>query len=288
MSNDPKSHRLGRRFFLGEAETLEKLGHHDQIPRLLAYFEAHHSFYLVEEMIEGRVLKDELAGRRPMPQTYVLELLKGLLPVIAFVHSQGVIHRDIKPSNIIRRKSDGRLVLIDFGAVKLISNRLADTEANLTSTVGVGTQGYMPSEQAAGLPKFGSDLYALGITALEALTGVPAYALKRDANGEVLWRYEVPGINPSFAGVLTRLVLYDFTERYQSAWEVLKDLETVEASLKSQLEAMVPGSASTTFTPDDNVADEDVEESTDATRLLPHNWSSGIEISSESEFPTIQ
>jgi serine/threonine protein kinase len=242
----------------------------------------------VEEMIEGRVLKDELASRRPMPQTYVLELLKGLLPVIAFVHSQGVIHRDIKPSNIIRRKLDGRLVLIDFGAVKLISNRLADTEANLTSTVGVGTQGYMPSEQAAGLPKFGSDLYALGITALEALTGVPAYALKRDANGEVLWRYEVPGINPSFAGVLTRLVLYDFTERYQSAWEVLKDLETVEASLKSQLEATVPGSASATSAPDDNVLDEDFEESTDATRLLPHNWSSGIDIPSESEFPTIQ
>ncbi|NJL46431.1 MAG: CHASE2 domain-containing protein [Leptolyngbyaceae cyanobacterium SM2_5_2] len=291
ISNDPKSHRLGRRFFLGEAETLEKLGHHDQIPRLLAYFEAQHSFYLVEEMIEGRVLKDELANRQPMPQLYVLELLKGLLPVIAFVHSQGVIHRDIKPSNIIRRKLDGRLVLIDFGAVKLISNRLADTDANLTSTVGVGTQGYMPSEQAAGLPKFGSDLYALGITALEALTGIPAYALKRDANGEVLWRYEVPGVNPALARVLTRLVLYDFTERYQSAWEVLRDLEAVETSLKNHQ----PGgpSSDSSASPvaidiDDDAENDDLEDSTEATQLLPHNWSSEVDSPSKSEFPTIQ
>ncbi|HIK44081.1 MAG TPA: CHASE2 domain-containing protein [Leptolyngbyaceae cyanobacterium M65_K2018_010] len=283
MSNDPKAHRLGRRFFLGEAETLERLGHHDQIPRLLAYFEAHHSFYLVEEMIEGRVLKEELSSRRPMPQTYVLDMLQGLLPVIAFVHSQGVIHRDIKPSNIIRRKSDGRLVLIDFGAVKQISNQLADTDANFTSTVGVGTQGYMPSEQAAGMPKFGSDLYALGITALEALTGIPSYALKRDANGEVLWRYEVPKVHPAFADVLTRMVLYDFTERYQSAWDVLKDLETVAVALRNQ------GGEEPDAFPQPSPPDEDLEAGTDATSLLPENWGTGTDgtLNPESEFPTL-
>ncbi|NJL44837.1 MAG: serine/threonine protein kinase [Leptolyngbyaceae cyanobacterium SM2_3_12] len=271
MSNDPKAHRLGRRFFLGEAETLEKLGHHDQIPRLLAYFEAQASFYLVEEMIEGRVLKDELAARQPMPQPYVLDIIKGLLPIIAFVHSQGVIHRDIKPSNIIRRKSDGRLVLIDFGAVKLISNKLADTDVNLTSTstIGVGTQGYMPSEQSAGLPKFCSDLYAIGITAIEALTGVPAYALKRDSRGEVLWRHEVPEIDPEFAKIVAKLVLYDFTERYQSAWEVLQDLEGVEPRLREQRQALgrlIP----TTPKPDPDSIDP--KEATEPTQMLSPDW----------------
>ncbi|MGF1567436.1 MAG: CHASE2 domain-containing protein [Nodosilinea sp.] len=280
MSNDPKAHRLGRRFFLGEAETLEKLGHHDQIPRLLAYFEAHYSFYLVEEMVEGYLLKEELAGRQPMPQLYVLELLKGLLPVVAFVHSQGVIHRDIKPSNIIRRRSDGRLVLIDFGAVKLISNKLADTDVNLTSTVGVGTQGYMPSEQSAGLPKFGSDLYALGITAIEALTGIPSYALRRDANGEVLWQHQVPELDPGFGTLLTKLVLYDFTERYQSAEAVLEDLAPVEAALRKQqpsvdypIPAPVTAQPANLRRPDG----QDPQEVTEPTRMLPDDWFSEAE-----------
>ncbi|TVQ05344.1 MAG: CHASE2 domain-containing protein [Leptolyngbya sp. DLM2.Bin27] len=285
ISNDPRAHRLGRRFFEGEAETLEKLGHHSQIPRLLAYFEAQNSFYLVEEMIDGSLLKDELAARRPLPQTYVLDLLLGLLPVIAFVHDQGVIHRDIKPSNIIRRRADGQLVLIDFGAVKLISNKLADTGAHLTSTstIGVGTQGYMPSEQSAGLPKFGSDLYALGVTAIEALTGIPAYALRRDVNGELLWRHEAPHVDPSFGDILSRLVFYDFTDRYQRAEAVLADLAEVEAVVRSQPQpAALTSPAGRQYnghTPYgmciDSLNTHDLDEpeaAEDTTRMLPGDW----------------
>lgn len=288
ISDDPKAHRLGQRFFVSEAETLERLGHHDQIPRLLAYFEAQNSFYLVEEMVEGRLLREELASRRPMPQRYVLELLKGLLPVVAFVHSRGVIHRDIKPSNIIRRRTDGRLVLIDFGAVKSISTQLADSDIHQTSTVGVGTQGYMPSEQAAGLPKFGSDLYALGITALEALTGIPAYALKRDNNGELIWRYAVPEVDSTLATVLSNLVRYDFTERYQSAWDVLKDLETVEQKLGYLSEEDAVSSLEDFIAPQ---PDDDEEEDYGSTEMLPDDWDSEEatqSINLESEFPTLQ
>ncbi|WP_347405001.1 serine/threonine-protein kinase [Nodosilinea sp. LEGE 06152] len=296
ISNDPRAHRLGRRFFEGEAETLEKLGHHAQIPRLLAYFEVQNSFYLVEEMVEGRLLKDELASRRPMPQAYVLDLLLGLLPVVAFVHNQGVIHRDIKPSNIIRRESDGQLVLIDFGAVKLISNKLADTGVNLTSTstIGVGTQGYMPSEQSAGLPKFGSDLYALGITAVEALTGIPAYALRRDVNGELIWRHEAPNLNPDFGDIVTRLVLYDFTDRYQRAEEVLADLSRVEPMVRSHLPAAgnthpdspadrgtLPYGVWIDSIATDNIDDPEAGE--DSTQMLPGDWFATAEEASSSE-----
>ncbi|MGB3202036.1 MAG: protein kinase, partial [Nodosilinea sp.] len=285
ISNDPRAHRLGRRFFEGEAETLEKLGHHSQIPRLLAYFEAQNSFYLVEEMIEGRLLKDELASRRPMPQDYVLDLLLRLLPVIAFVHNQGVIHRDIKPSNIIRRQADGQLVLIDFGAVKLISNKLADTGVNLTSTstIGVGTQGYMPSEQSAGLPKFGSDLYALGITAIEALTGIPAYALRRDVHEELIWRHEAPKLDAKLGDIVSRLVLYDFTDRYQRAEEVLADLSGIEAVVRSQsydAPIAAPSGTANLGVPYygvliDSVATDsidDPEATDDPTQMLPGDW----------------
>jgi CHASE2 domain-containing sensor protein len=268
LSNDPKAHRLGRRFFLGEAETLEKLGHHDQIPRLLAYFEANCSFYLVEEMVEGNLLKDELSSRQPMPQLYGLDLLKGLLPVVGFVHSQGVIHRDIKPSNIIRRRSDGHLVLIDFGAVKQISNTLADPDIHLTTTVGVGTEGYMPSEQAAGLPKVNSDLYAIGILVIEALTGIPAYALKRDASGEVIWRNQVPQLDDNFAAVLQKLVKYDFSQRYQSATEVLADLEPVAQKLVATEPTYGPVMPAPLGEPEPL----DIEAATDETSMLPVNW----------------
>ncbi|MBX2862810.1 MAG: CHASE2 domain-containing protein [Leptolyngbyaceae cyanobacterium MAG.088] len=224
VSDNPKAHHLAQRLFASEAATLERLGEHDQIPRLLAYFEANYSFYLVQEMIEGTLLKDVLDPQRPMSQRAAAQFLLDLLPVIQAVHAQGVIHRDIKPSNIIARHSDQRYVLIDFGAVKQISNRLTDTNARITSTVGIGTQGYMPSEQSAGLPNFSSDLYALGITVIEALTGLPPHALKRDSHGEILWTHTVSDLEPGLAKVIAKMVRYDFNQRYPTAIAALKDL----------------------------------------------------------------
>lgn len=276
ISDDPKAHRLARRLFSAEATTLEQLGHHSQIPRLLAYFEAQYSFYLVEEMIEGRLLRDELASRKPKSSLYVLQLLQDLLPVIAFVHSQGVIHRDIKPSNLIRRKADNRLVLIDFGAVKQISNRLTDVDAQITSTIGIGTQGYMPSEQSAGLPSFNSDLYAIGITAIEALTGIPPYALQRDKSGEVIWRHAAPGLQPQFGDLIAQLVRYDFTERYQTSEAVLEDLKALEPILKataSEEELQAFAGVFEALEEPSRVVEDDVSELADGnTCLLPSDW----------------
>jgi CHASE2 domain-containing sensor protein len=276
ISDDPKAHRLARRLFSAEATTLEQLGHHSQIPRLLAYFEAQYSFYLVEEMIEGRLLRDELASRKPKPPLYVLQLLQDLLPVVAFVHSQGVIHRDIKPSNLIRRRVDNRLVLIDFGAVKQISNRLTDLEAQITSTIGIGTQGYMPSEQSAGLPSFNSDLYAIGITAIEALTGIPPYALQRDKSGEVIWRHAAPGLQPQFGDLIAQLVRYDFTERYQTSEAVLEDLKALEPMIKataSEADLKAFAGAFEALEEPVGLAEEAVSEAVDSnTCLLPSDW----------------
>ena len=225
VSDNPRAHQLAQRLFSAEAATLERLGEHDQIPRLLAYFEANYSFYLVQEMIDGTLLKDLLDPQRPMSQREVARFLLDLLPVIEVVHAQGVIHRDIKPSNVIARHGDHRYVLIDFGAVKQISNRLTDTNARITSTVGIGTQGYMPSEQSAGLPNFSSDLYALGITAIEALTGLPPHALQRDSHGEIVWHDQIPDLNSGLAKVIDKMIRYDFNKRYSTATAALKELQ---------------------------------------------------------------
>lgn len=226
-SDDPQAHQLARRLFVSEAETLEQLGHHSQIPMLLAHFETGSAFYLVEEMIHGTTLKAELNSRQPKPQAWAMNFLLDILPVVEFVHSQGVIHRDIKPSNMIRRAEDNRLVLIDFGSVKQISNRLADSENHVTSTIGIGTKGYMPSEQSAGLPRFNSDLYAIGVTVIEALSGLSPDKISYDDRGELIWQYRVPDLNPHLASIINKMVRYDFSQRYTSVTEVLMALRSL-------------------------------------------------------------
>ena len=263
VSDNPRAHQLAQRLFAAEAATLERLGEHDQIPRLLAYFESNYSFYLVQEMIEGTLLKDVLDPQRPMSQRSVARFLLDLLPVIEVVHAQGVIHRDIKPSNIISRHHDNRYVLIDFGAVKQISNRLTDTNARITSTVGIGTQGYMPSEQSAGLPNFSSDLYALGITAIEALTGLPPHALQRDKHGEILWTDKVEKLDSGLGRVIDKMVRYDFNQRYSTAQAVVKELRDLKIDVLSE------ESPEITIPESELVSNEEARLST---VILPTDW----------------
>lgn len=266
ISDDPKSYELAHRLFASEADTLERLGHHPQIPRLLAHFETSSSFYLVEEMVQGETVKDELGSRKPQSQAWAMNFLLDILPVVEFVHSQGVIHRDIKPSNIIRRQGDGRLVLIDFGSVKQISNRLQDTEAQVTSTIGIGTKGYMPSEQSAGLPRFSSDLYAIGVTVIQALTGISPYKMAYDDHGELIWQYRVPDLKPALADILNKMVRYDFSKRYDSASAVLSALKEIPITLPDSM--VVSQQAIKAL--DQSNDDEDPWD--EPTGYLPTNW----------------
>ncbi len=151
-SNDPDFLQTARRLFITEAETLEQVGCHDQIPRLLAYFEENQEFYLVEEFIEGLTLKAELKPDHRWTEDEVVQLLQGILGILEFIHSHGVIHRDIKPDNIIKRQRDGRLVLIDFGAVKQVQTQLLTLQGQTNTTIVIGTPGYMPIEQGHGRP----------------------------------------------------------------------------------------------------------------------------------------
>ena len=100
------------RLFRQEAEILEKLGRHDQIPLLLAYFEENNHFYLVEEFIPGTPLNKEIIPGQPWQEKHVIKLLLEILEILKFVHGHEVIHRDVNPSNLIRRQPDGKLVLI--------------------------------------------------------------------------------------------------------------------------------------------------------------------------------
>jgi CHASE2 domain-containing sensor protein/tRNA A-37 threonylcarbamoyl transferase component Bud32 len=212
---------LARRLFNTEAEILSKLGHHAQIPHLLAYFEHQQEFYLVQEFIDGTPLDRELeGGAEPWSEAKVLDLLRQLLPVLGFIHSQHVIHRDLKPGNVIRDRHHGRLVLIDFGAVKEIQPQSEDRNV----TIAIGTRGYTPPEQYAGQPNYTSDIYALGTIAIEALTNThPRYLPLDDRTGNLIWQDRAI-VSPVLAQILDKMVAYHFRDRYQSATAVLMEL----------------------------------------------------------------
>ncbi|WP_293134648.1 bifunctional serine/threonine-protein kinase/ABC transporter substrate-binding protein [Microcoleus sp. bin38.metabat.b11b12b14.051] len=219
--------------FEREVQALYLLGRHPQIPQLFESFEDNEKFYLIQEYIEGRSLREQFNQNPQWNETQVIDFLQDILPVIAFVHQNNVIHRDITPSNLIRRDCDGRIVLIDFGAVKEISS-LEITDSGETRSRTIYTEGYAPAEQLKGHPRRCSDIYAVGIIAIEGLTGLhPAKDFLIDSGqGDIVWRYSTPDrpmvqISGDMETILNKMVRYYFTNRYQSAPEVLQDLNSI-------------------------------------------------------------
>ncbi|BAY25146.1 serine/threonine protein kinase with Chase2 sensor [Calothrix sp. NIES-2100] len=223
---DTKFLQVARRLFNTEAEILEALGKHQQIPELLAYFEDNQEFYLVEQYIPGHTLSEELPPVTGLQkEKVVINMLKEVLEVLEFVHEHRVIHRDIKPTNIIRSAEDNRLVLIDFGAVKLMQP--PNSEETELATVAIGTRGYAPPEQFAGHPRLCSDIYALGMIGIQALTGIQPQEIHPDQEtGNAIWRSHAQ-VSEELAAILDKMVRYHFSDRYQSASAVLQDLESM-------------------------------------------------------------
>lgn len=223
--SDERFLQIAKRLFFTEAEILEKLKH-SQIPRLLAYFFERNEFYLVQEYINGHPLSDELPIDKRLSESQVVKFVKEILEVLAFIHKHNVIHRDIKPGNIMRREADGQLFLIDFGAVKQIQPQDQSNEEG--NTIAIGTRGYAPPEQYAGHPSFSSDIYALGMIAIQALVGISPHRLElsKETN-ELSWRH-LANVSEEFARILEKMVYYHFAIRYQSADEVLKELDSLK------------------------------------------------------------
>jgi serine/threonine-protein kinase len=158
----PQVLQMARELLEREAVTLDRIGNHRQIPRLLDYFEEGEQFYLVQEYIHGATLQQEVKRNGVFSEARVNQFLSELLPLLQYIHERKVIHRDIKPTNIIRRAQDGTLVLIDFGAVKnQVSQTLVNpTEQTAFTAYAIGTPGFAPPEQMAMRPVFASDIYA--------------------------------------------------------------------------------------------------------------------------------
>lgn len=216
--------------FQKEAQRLQELGEHAQIPTLIAYFEENSYLYLVQQYIDGQNLLRELNERRQKKiaqslytEAEICQILLDLLAVLKFIHEHGVIHRDIKPQNIIRRQSNGRLNLIDFGSSKQLTARVFSKAGT-----SIGSHGYSPIEQIRdGTAHPASDLFSLGATAFHLLTGISPFQLWTEHGYAWVshWRgYVKTPISDGFAAVLEKLLKKDIHQRYQSADEAIKHL----------------------------------------------------------------
>ncbi|MFM7365858.1 MAG: protein kinase domain-containing protein [Cuspidothrix sp.] len=217
--------------FLTETETLQNLGRHSQIPKLIACFEQDEQFYLVQEFIPGESLAAELPKEPESPskwsQSDVIKFLEDALCILDFVHSQGFIHCDIQPENLIRRAIDGKLVLIDFGSIQPIDFSLK-TELSIDQ-VPVNSLGYIPPEQFIGQTQINSDLYSLGIIAIQAITGLSPLQLEINSDtNEIIWCDDDTPINDYLVAFLSQMIRYKYQERFQSAHEALWVLKNIQ------------------------------------------------------------
>ena len=225
LSPSPETWSIATQLFQREAQTQYRLGHHPQIPQLLAYFQEQQEFYLVQELIEGHNLSEELTLGKQLSESEVIALLQDILEPLAFVHQQQVLHRDLKPSNLIRRHRDHKIVLIDFGAVKeLAAIEVLNPQGQKIVTT-IGTPGYMPSEQSRGQARFSSDVYAVGIIGIQALMGkMPQEFPEEPEMAEIIWQEQIK-VSPKLGKVLDKMIRYDFRARYRSAVEALEALK---------------------------------------------------------------
>ena len=229
----PQALEKAKNLFFQEAHVLEDLGReHPQIPDLYAFFplkvknqltgEEEQFFYLAQEYIDGKNLEEILQQQqKPFQESEVKNILKELLLILKFIHENGSIHRDIKPSNIMRSQN-GRLYLLDFGAVKQATNNPSNTQEKSTT---IYSAGFAPPEQQLGNQvSAATDLYALAATCVMLLTNRDPDDLYDPQKQIWNWQNYAPNISADLARVFNKMLLANPRDRFQSCEEVLTAL----------------------------------------------------------------
>ncbi|MBE9158300.1 protein kinase [Nodosilinea sp. LEGE 06152] len=219
---------------------------HPQIPKFQAIFEENQRLFLVQDYIDGVTYRDLLNQRLQQGMNFseaeVRQFLQQMLPVLAHIHSKGIIHRDISPDNVMQRRTDNLPVLIDFGVVKEVVTRIQPPGPHSQAT-SVGKLGYAPSEQMqSGRAYPSSDLYALAVTAIVLLTGKEPQEIFDDVN--LSWNLPTT-LSPGLLQVLQRATSYRPGDRYQSVSEMAQALGAMGSAVGTvQGQPAVPPSPS--------------------------------------------
>jgi serine/threonine-protein kinase len=209
--------------FEREAKSLNQLKHH-QIPKFDGFFRYNKRLFLVQEFVHGTTLHELVEQGKRFNEAEIIQLFKQILPVLAYIHQQGVIHRDISPENIMQREADGLPVLIDFGTVKEVAIKVAHELSGNSSSSGtiIGKKGYAPDEQMGkGIVAPHSDLYALAATSLYLLTGKSPIDFWDSHQGEWLWKQQVK-LSPKLTQAIDKMLAKSPAKRFQTVEELQK------------------------------------------------------------------
>jgi eukaryotic-like serine/threonine-protein kinase len=220
---------IAHKFFQREAQVLKKLGRvSNQIPSLLDDFVENDEFYIVQEWIDGEPLSKVFTPGHCWNQAETIQLLIEILEPLVFCHQEGAIHRDLKPANLMRRRGDGKLVIIDFGAVREIGQLTMLSDGSQQPGSIIGTPGYASPEQATGSPVLASDVYAVGAIGMQALTGLRPHQIKLGGDGLPKWREKVASpVTAEFADVLNQMLAVLPNARYFDAATALLALRSL-------------------------------------------------------------
>lgn len=238
-SENPLVLKKARNRFQQEVLALQTLGNDSRIPTLLNHFEENDNFYIVQEFIIGTALNQELlTAKNQWTEAQAVSFLREILEILEFVHNANIIHRDLTPSNLIRSTTGNKIVLIDFGAVREVSTLTSNSTGEILTSKAWGTTGYMPAEQynPQSIPQPYNDIYAVGIITIQALTGRRPTNLPQDPDScEFIWTHLTSDrLSDPLKNILTKMVRFNFKDRYQSATEVLQALKPLIAPVKSK------------------------------------------------------
>ena len=236
MREDMLADEEFRSRFCAEAHAVAMLSH----PNIVAVYDVSHSDameYIVMELVEGITLRQYMDRRGALAWREVLHFTKQIAKAIAHAHERGIIHRDIKPQNVMMLR-DGTVKVADFG-IAALENEIYENNGQA-----VGSIHYIAPEQARGeCPDARSDVYSLGVVMYEMLTGHKPY--EGDTIAEIAVKHMnadpepphelVPDIPPELERITLKAMSAPINERYQSANELLHDLDAfTQAQLKAE------------------------------------------------------
>ncbi|MGL4881547.1 MAG: protein kinase domain-containing protein [Waterburya sp.] len=232
-----------KELFEKEASVLCRL-QHPQIPRFHELFRYQQNnqecLLLVQDYVEGQtyhaLLNDRLQEARKFDEAEIEDLLYQILPVLAYIHSMGIIHRDISPDNIMLSSAKQLPMLLDFGSIKYVEHKI---QSQLIEVIGninipsigtvIGKSGYVPPEQTEQNIVFAdSDLYGLAATAVVLLTGKQPQQFIEPHSYWWNWQEEVI-VSPKLTWILSTMLNPHPSDRFRNATEVIKTLQEMSS-----------------------------------------------------------
>ena len=219
-----------RKKFRREAENLSKLNH-PNIVKVLDVFDENNTTYYVMQYIEGMNLNEYIQKKGRLNETEALGMVKDMGKALSYMHRNRMLHLDIKPKNVMIEK-DGKAILIDYGLAKQYT---ATGEPESSTSIGMGTPGYAPLEQANyhqdGTFPVTLDIYAFGATIYKMLTGqTPPHASDLLENGFPEMMFRNLGVSEHMIGCVKKAMGPTKKSRYQTVDGMVRDIERDDVS----------------------------------------------------------